>query len=183
MSYIPQLLLANTFGEWLNTINDVIAENNNSTANGTPNTLTRYDANGSLEFNELKVFDLQLKSGPVIQEIRTDFTQNNDTSLCTTKSVYDLVSGATSVIVPVKAKTLTFGTSGLYVNTISTSFGPLDNKTLVTSNAVYNLLNGIRTVPIAFNTDTLGGISVPFGYRFPNEIFIFISLNKQNINI
>jgi hypothetical protein len=155
MSYIPQLLLANTFGEWLNTINDVIAENNNSTANGTPNTLTRYDANGSLEFNELKVFDLQLKSGPVIQEIRTDFTQNNDTSLCTTKSVYDLVSGATSVIVPVKAKTLTFGTSGLYVNTISTSFGPLDNKTLVTSNAVYNLLNGIRTVPIAFNTDTL----------------------------
>ena len=26
--------------------------------------------------------------------------------------------------------------------------------------------------PEAFNTDTLGGISVPFGYRFPNEIQI-----------
>ena len=36
--------------------------------------------------------------------------------------------------------------------------------------------------PEAFNTDTLGGISVPFGYRFPNEIQISMHYGDRGNN-
>lgn len=88
MSNISPLLLSNTFGEWQITINNMLAENNDASANGVPSTLVRYDANGPLSFNALTVNDFQISTGSVITEIRTNFVQYNDTSICTTKAIY-----------------------------------------------------------------------------------------------
>ena len=121
MSNISPLLLSNTFGEWQITINNMLAENNDASANGVPSTLVRYDANGSLSFNALTVNDFQISTGSVITEIRTNFVQYNDTSICTTKAIYDLLVGSTSVRVPIKAKSLAFPSS-VTVNAIATTF-------------------------------------------------------------
>jgi len=73
MSNIPLLLLSNTFGEWLITVNNLLSEYNDSTSNGVSNTLAIYDGNGSLSFNQLSVNDLQINSGPTIDTIRTNY--------------------------------------------------------------------------------------------------------------
>ena len=154
MSNIPLLLLSNTFGEWLITINNVIAENNNSSANGVSNTLTRFDANGSLTFNELNSNNVQLKVGPAINEVRTDFQQNNHTSVATTGAILELLTGSNSIL-PLRLESLRFGTSFDSVNAISKSFSASDPNTLLTSNAIYNFLTGTRTLSFDLRSDSI----------------------------
>jgi len=153
MSNIPLLLLSNTFGEWLITVNNLLSEYNDSTSNGVSNTLAIYDGNGSLSFNQLSVNDLQINSGPTIDTIRTNYLQNNDTSIATTKATLDLLRGTTSVLVPIKAKSLTLGS--VTADSILTSFNSTSTNSLVTSQSVYNLLTGTTTLNLPLKADSI----------------------------
>ena len=53
MSLIEELIITNTFGEWLETVNEIIDDANLATANGTSNLLLRYDNHGSFVANTI----------------------------------------------------------------------------------------------------------------------------------
>lgn len=154
MSNIPLLLLSNTFGEWLITVNNLLLENNNSSSNGISDTIARYDANGSISLNKFSANSIQLGSSVLINEVRTNFLQNNNTSVATTKAIFDLLTGSTSIIVPVKAKSLTFG-GGIVVNSISVDFSSISSNALATTKAVFDLLTGNTGVYLPLNPNTI----------------------------
>lgn len=80
---------------------------------------------------------------------------------------------------PVSNMTMLFDKPQLRTFSFSFKMQPVSEKE---ANMVTKIVKFFRTelYPDAFNTDTLGGISVPFGYRFPNEIKISLHYGKTN---
>jgi len=80
---------------------------------------------------------------------------------------------------PVSNMTMLFDKPQLRTFSFSFKMQPVSEKE---ANMVTEIVKFFRTelYPDAFNTDTLGGISVPFGYRFPNEIKISLHYGKTN---
>ena len=82
---------------------------------------------------------------------------------------------------PVANMTMLFDKPQLRTFSFSFKMQPVSEKE---AKMVSEIVKFFRTelYPDAFNTDTLGGISVPFGYRFPNEIKISLHYGKNKIN-
>lgn len=80
---------------------------------------------------------------------------------------------------PVANMTMLFDKPQLRTFSFSFKMQPVSEKE---AEMVSEIVKFFRTelYPDAFNTDTLGGISVPFGYRFPNEIKISLHYGKSN---
>ena len=80
---------------------------------------------------------------------------------------------------PVSNMTMLFDKPQLRTFSFSFKMQPVSEKE---ANMVTEIVKFFRTelYPDAFNTDTLGGISVPFGYRFPNEIKISLHYGRTN---
>jgi hypothetical protein len=80
---------------------------------------------------------------------------------------------------PVANMTMLFDKPQLRTFSFSFKMQPVSERE---AEMVSEIVKFFRTelYPDAFNTDTLGGISVPFGYRFPNEIKISLHYGKSN---
>ena len=78
---------------------------------------------------------------------------------------------------PVANMTMLFDKPQLRTFSFSFKMQPVSERE---AEMVSKIVKFFRTelYPDAFNTDTLGGISVPFGYRFPNEIKISLHYGK-----
>lgn len=78
---------------------------------------------------------------------------------------------------PVANMTMLFDKPQLRTFSFSFKMQPVSERE---ARMVARIVKFFRTelYPDAFNTDTLGGISVPFGYRFPNEIKISLHYGK-----
>jgi hypothetical protein len=78
---------------------------------------------------------------------------------------------------PVANMTMLFDKPQLRTFSFSFKMQPVSERE---ARMVSKIIKFFRTelYPDAFNTDTLGGISVPFGYRFPNEIKISLHYGK-----
>jgi hypothetical protein len=78
---------------------------------------------------------------------------------------------------PVANMTMLFDKPQLRTFSFSFKMQPVSE---IEAEMVSEIVKFFRTelYPDAFNTDTLGGISVPFGYRFPNEIKISLHYGK-----
>ena len=72
---------------------------------------------------------------------------------------------------PISNMTMLFDKPNLRTFSFSFKMQPISKEEAF---EIVQIVKFFRTelYPEAFNTDTLGGISVPFGYRFPNEIQI-----------
>ena len=82
---------------------------------------------------------------------------------------------------PVANMTMLFDKPQLRTFSFSFKMQPVSERE---ARMVASIVKFFRTelYPDAFNTDTLGGISVPFGYRFPNEIKISLHYGKGDNN-
>ena len=82
---------------------------------------------------------------------------------------------------PVANMTMLFDKPQLRTFSFSFKMQPVSERE---ARMVARIVKFFRTelYPDAFNTDTLGGISVPFGYRFPNEIKISLHYGRGDNN-
>ena len=82
---------------------------------------------------------------------------------------------------PVANMTMLFDKPQLRTFSFSFKMQPVSERE---AEMVSEIVKFFRTelYPDAFNTDTLGGISVPFGYRFPNEIKISLHYGRGDNN-
>ena len=104
--YIQPLLSSNTFGEFMNRINDVIDEFNLANSVFQPNVMVRFDSSGSLSANTIDTSAISF-SGYTINSIQQNFFTNNHNSLATSKAIYDLLTGGTALRLKLKQIRLT----------------------------------------------------------------------------
>ena len=90
MSSIQTILSSNTFGEWKDTINDVIDQVNSANSVPVANVFIQYDSAGSFSANSVNLNELTL--GNTVNGIFQDFSINNHSSLVTSKAIYDLLT-------------------------------------------------------------------------------------------
>jgi len=146
--YIQPLLSSNTFGEFMNRINDVIDEFNLANSVFQPNVMVRFDSSGSLSANTIDTSAISF-SGYTINSIQQNFFTNNHNSLATSKAIYDLLTGGTALRLKLKANSINFGDGYeldqiLQVSDMLQSRFTYNYNKPITANAVFEILDGVR---------------------------------------
>ena len=156
MSYIEPLLSANTFNEWLVTINELVSEINTANSTGTPGTLARYNSANSLVLEQVDLTELSM-GGATANQIHTDFNTNNHNSLVTSKAIYDLLTGGSPIRLDLNVNSIEFDDGNKYSNVISDFLDPNENyDQLFTANSMIDYLHGIRAgLRLDLKTDSL----------------------------
>ena len=159
MSSIQTILSSNTFGEWKDTINDVIDQVNSANSVPVANVFIQYDSAGSFSANSVNLNELTL--GNTVNGIFQDFSINNHSSLVTSKAIYDLLTqGGASLKMSVGSIEFPGGVSITGVVDDFPSSRPdnyYDNP--ITANGVFKLLESNRPETLIdshFNSFQLG---------------------------
>ena len=146
--YIQPLLSSNTFGEFMNRINDVIDEFNLANSVFQPNVMVRFDSSGSLSANTIDTSAISF-SGYTINSIQQSFFTNNHNTLATSKAIYDLLTGGTALRLKLKANSINFG-DGYELDQVLQVPDMVQSRYVsnydkpITANAIYELLGGVR---------------------------------------
>jgi len=164
MSYIEPLFPANTFNEWLITINELVSEINTANSTGTPGALARYNSANSLVLEQVDLTELSM-GGATANQIYTDFNTNNHNSLVTSKAIYDLLTGGSALRLDLNVNSIEFDDGYKYSTVIQDFMDPADDyDQLFTANSMIDYLSGIRSHANQLNLHTtsltMGGHSV-----------------------
>lgn len=144
MSYIEPLFSANTFNEWLITINELVSEINTANSTGTPGALARYNSANSLVLEQVDLTELSM-GGATANQIHTDFNTNNHNSLVTSKAIYDLLTGGSALRLDLNVNSIEFDDGYKYSSVVQDFMDPTDDyDQLFTANSMIDYLSGIR---------------------------------------
>ncbi len=164
MSYIEPLFPANTFNEWLITINELVSEINTANSTGTPGALARYNSANSLVLEQVDLTELSM-GGATANQIHTDFNTNNHNSLVTSKAIYDLLTGGSALRLDLNVNSIEFDDGIKYSSVVQDFMDPADDyDQLFTANSMIDYLSGARHYNNQLNLHatslTLGGHQV-----------------------
>lgn len=145
MSYIQPLLSANTFGEWLISINTLIGELNSANSIASPGKLARYNSANSLVLEQVDLTELSM-GGATANQIYTNFNTNNDHSLVTSKAIYDLLTGGSALRLDLSVNSIEFNDGVKYSSVVQDFMNPNENyDQFFTANSMIEYLHGIRS--------------------------------------
>jgi len=89
---INRIVTGQTFGNWLDTTNQIIDDLNSANANKNPGKLVRYNNTGSLTIHDVTANSIILANGTRIDRINTDYTTfEDDNSILTANAVYSAI--------------------------------------------------------------------------------------------
>ena len=89
---INRIVTGQTFGNWLDTTNQMINDLNDANASKTVNKLVRYDGTGSLTIHDVTANSIALLNGTRIDRIHTDYsTFEDDNTVLTANATYQAI--------------------------------------------------------------------------------------------
>lgn len=164
MSLIEELIITNTFGEWLETVNEIIDDANLATANGTSNLLLRYDNHGSFVANTITSNGLNandyitLNGSSNITSISQDFGNIDNHTIPTTHSIYHYLIGNTGHTLPLHVSSLQINNTEI-ISSISNTVNlhTLNDATLLTVQGIHDYLSGnsLSIIDLPLHSTTL----------------------------
>ena len=160
---IPHIIITDTFGDWQDTVNDIIDDLNAATANAIPSRLLRYNDLASLNANNIHTNSIQthtltVNNSPIIDYLSLDFANIDNNSLTTPSSIYHFLVGNTAHYLPLKASTIQINDSQL-IDNVATEINQYthNDTSLVTIKAIHDYLSGntLTELPLPLHTSTL----------------------------
>ena len=160
---INRIVTGQTFGNWLDTTNQMINDLNEANAIKTANKLVRYDSTGSLTIHDVTANSIALLNGTRIDRIHTDYnTFEDDNTVLTANATYQAIraedkttikdtpggQAANTYVVASLADVKTFVDGALKV-TVANTVTTFEEDVVIEKNL---LVKGTKT---EFNTATL----------------------------
>lgn len=160
---IPHIIITDTFGDWQDTVNDVIDDLNAATANAISNQILRYNDTASfhannIHTNTIETNTLTVNNSPIIDYLSLDFANIDNNSLTTPRSIYHFLVGNTAHYLPLKVSTIQIA-NGQLIDNVATEINQYthNDNSLVTIKALHDYLSGntLTELNLPLNSSTL----------------------------